>query len=375
MPLGIGGFTYADLYDPARLGDLLEAFDLWFLATAPEARSQFELYRSCKGDGMTPLQQSEALLAAAPFVGRFVGKLFGVEAELERFRESVRANDPLWRFRKDFVKKRVLRADAGRGWTRGTESARDVARASLQSMSAAPIGGTTDEESTLASALLPLLEVDDVARKAAKAGGAQWTDELRARARAVRGAVRSVATDACEGEDDAALGRAVAFALDAIEAWLATGGATSTTRSGAGRRCACRRRSTTRTSSSSSVPTRRCPSSSSVRDHERRERDGFSLTDRRMSARAGRAGDRLLPLLPRPRQGLVRRRACRDTKTRRVQEEPARRRARRLPARREDQRDARRCGSDGDALARARASSASTTRCARAPVTASATTA
>src|SRR5579862_3062986 len=76
MPLGVGGFTYADLYDPARLSDLLEAFDLWFLATAPDARAQFELYRSSKGEGMSPVQQSEALLAAAPFVGRFVGKLF-----------------------------------------------------------------------------------------------------------------------------------------------------------------------------------------------------------------------------------------------------------------------------------------------------------
>src|ERR1700733_6981967 len=98
MPLGIAGFTYADLYHPERLRDLLEAFDLWFRAMAPEARARFELYRSCKGQGMSPLQRSEALLVAAPFVGRFVGQLFRVEAELEIFRESVRRDDPLWRF-------------------------------------------------------------------------------------------------------------------------------------------------------------------------------------------------------------------------------------------------------------------------------------
>lgn len=95
MPLGIEGFTYADLYDPAKLRDLLAAFDGWFGETAPGPRAQFEAYRASKGKGMTPLQQSEAILAAAPFVGRFVGKLFGVEPELERFREDVRKNDPI----------------------------------------------------------------------------------------------------------------------------------------------------------------------------------------------------------------------------------------------------------------------------------------
>src|SRR3984957_9252232 len=127
-PLGIDGFAYADLYDAAKLGDLLGVFDRWFAETAPGPRAQFEAYRSSKGEGMTPLQKSEALLAAAPFVGRFVGKLFGVEDELERFRDGVRRNDPIWRFRKDFVKKRVLRADAAKGWTLGPEVARDAAK-------------------------------------------------------------------------------------------------------------------------------------------------------------------------------------------------------------------------------------------------------
>ncbi len=35
MPLGIAGFKYADLYDPARLHDLLGEFDRWFSPRAP----------------------------------------------------------------------------------------------------------------------------------------------------------------------------------------------------------------------------------------------------------------------------------------------------------------------------------------------------
>ncbi len=290
--MGIDGFTYADLYDSARLRDLLEAFDRWFAETAPGPRAQFEAYRASKGQGMTPLQKSEALLAAAPFVGRFVGTLFRVDDELERFRDSVRRNDPLWRFRKDFVKKRVLRADAAKGWTLGPAVARDAARAALQAMTAAPIGGTTDEEATIATATLPLLEVDDVARKAAKAGGAQWTDELRARARKVLAVMapfappRPSGTAAAGAEsEEASLGPAVAFALDAIEAWLAT------------RRRdihdPIRRWVTMRAPKSLDYahlveverPDANMPELFVGPHHDRRQRLGFSLTDTRMSAR------------------------------------------------------------------------------------------
>ncbi len=284
MPLGIDGFTYADLYDAGKLGRLLTVFDDWFAQTAPGPRAQFEAYRSSKGEGMTGLQKSEAILAAAPFVGRFVGKLFGVEAQLEAFRDEVRKNDPVWRFRKDFAKKRVLRADAGKAWTLGADRARDTARAALQSMTAAPIGGTTDEEGTIATATLPLLEVDEVARKAAKAGGAQWTDELRARARKVRAAVLPFVGEGL-GEDDAALGRAVSFALDALEAWL-----------GARRRDEhdpTRRWVTMRVPRSLDYahlveferPDPAVPELFVGPHHERRQRLGFSLTDTRMNAR------------------------------------------------------------------------------------------
>jgi len=285
MALGIEGFTYADLYDPARLRELHAVFDRIFAAEAPEPFAQFDAYRTSRAQGMTALQQSEALLAAAPHVGRFLGRLFGVEKDLETFQDAVRKDDPLWRFRKDFVKKRVLRPDAGKGWTGGPELARSAALAALQAMTDAPLGGTTDEELTLATAILPLLEVDEVARRAAKAGGAQWTPELRARAKRVFAAVRPLAPEVAAGEDDSALGRATAFALDAVEAWLAA-----------------RRRNahdpilrwvTMRVPKTLDYahlveeqrPDPQMPELFVGPQHERRQRLGFSLTDRRMSPR------------------------------------------------------------------------------------------
>jgi len=221
MPLGVEGFVYGDLYDPARLSELLQVFDVRFASWAPQLHARFRAYRDCKGEGMSPTDVSDALLAAAPFVGRFLGELFGVDQELAAFRDEVRKSDPVWRFRKDFLKKRVLRAGAGKAWTRGEAAAALVAKAALQTMTPVPIDATTDEELTIASAASHLLDLDDVARKAAKAGGAQWTDELRARARAVREVLAPMAPELRDGPEDATLGSAVAFALDALEAWLA----------------------------------------------------------------------------------------------------------------------------------------------------------
>jgi NADPH-dependent glutamate synthase beta subunit-like oxidoreductase/NAD(P)H-flavin reductase len=287
LKLGIAGFTYADLYDPARLHDLLGEFDRWFLAESPAHHARFDAYRACLGEGMTDLAKSEAILAAAPYVGRFVGKVFGVEAELEHFREMVRRDDPLWRFKKDFAKKRVLREGAGKSWTFGPELAATVAKAALQTMSPAPVGGTTDEERTIANATLPLLEIDEIARKAAKGGGVVWTDELRARARKVQAAVRHVgpAIAAHAGDDDGSLAAAVAFALDALEAWIA--GRHADPHDGV------RRWPTLHVPKNihwehlveTQHPDPAIPELFVGPDHERRQRQGFSLTDRRMRRR------------------------------------------------------------------------------------------
>jgi NADPH-dependent glutamate synthase beta subunit-like oxidoreductase/NAD(P)H-flavin reductase len=284
LTIGIEGFTYGDLYDPTRLKALYDVFDRWFADESPEHHARFAAYRACKGEGMTGLAQSEALLAAAPYVGAFVGKLFGIEHELDGFRHVVRRNDPLWRFRKDFAKKRVLRADAGKGWALGAEKASAIARAALQAMTPVPIGATTDEERTLATAALPLLEIDDVARRAAKAGGAQWTDELREKARKVQAAVGPLTGEPL-GADDASLGKIAALALDALEAWLAARRADP---HDSIRRWPSLRVPHTLDFAHLVETVRPDPSMPELfvgPDHERRQRQGFALTDRRMRRR------------------------------------------------------------------------------------------
>jgi NADPH-dependent glutamate synthase beta subunit-like oxidoreductase/NAD(P)H-flavin reductase len=285
LTLGLPGYTYADLFVPERLRALHDDFDRWFAGAGAAAYAQFDAYRKARGAGMSPLQVSEALLAAAPYVAEFVARLFGVERETSELGEEIRKDDPIWKFKRDFAKKRVLRADAGKGWTRGADEATSVAKTALAAMlDGCSVDATTDEELAVARGTLLLLEVDDTARKVAKGGGAEWTQELRARGARVREALPAeVNADAPVDEENA---RLVAFALDAIEAWLA--------RRHADQHDPAHRwwgLHVAKTLDYGQLVQIRRPEPETLPElfvgpeHERRQRTGFALTDRRGSAR------------------------------------------------------------------------------------------
>jgi NADPH-dependent glutamate synthase beta subunit-like oxidoreductase/NAD(P)H-flavin reductase len=298
LTLGISGFSYADLFVPERLAELTATFDGWFRARDPEAHALFEVYRACRGEGMKPEAVSDALLVAAPHVSAFVQMLFGVEREATAFAEQVRTRDPLWLFKKEFAKKRLFKASAGKAWTGTPVEAAHAARRALAAMGAPTAlleRGSEDEEMAVARAVLLLFEIDDVARKAAKAGGVRWTEELHARAAKVRAALAAdpvlaqvagpvtvlagaVATDA---EDGAVAG----FTLDAVEAWLTARRADH--HDGAHRWPSLRAPASV--DHMNLVQLRRAdptlPELFVGPEHERRARDGFALTDRRMNAR------------------------------------------------------------------------------------------
>ncbi|MGY6216268.1 FAD-dependent oxidoreductase [Methylolobus aquaticus] len=104
LALGVPGFTYADLYDSARLADLSREFDRELEERDAELFSAFRDYRSCEGEGMSPEVVSDLLVRAAPHVGAFVARLFQVEATRE---EQIRAIcnefDTVFVYRNDIV--------------------------------------------------------------------------------------------------------------------------------------------------------------------------------------------------------------------------------------------------------------------------------
>ena len=107
--LGIAGFRYSDLNDAARLADLTRAFDDFLRAADGGLFARYQAHRSARLSGP---EESELLLQLGSHLSRFVGKLFGVEQELSRLRESAGRDAPLFRVKRDFVQRRVFKKGA-----------------------------------------------------------------------------------------------------------------------------------------------------------------------------------------------------------------------------------------------------------------------
>ena len=104
LTLGIAGFRYADLSSPEALKRLHETFVAELAERFPDLHREYQNYRSCLGEGMTPVAVSDLLVRLAPCVGEFVARLFGVSAERERQREAIqRELDAVFVFRKEIV--------------------------------------------------------------------------------------------------------------------------------------------------------------------------------------------------------------------------------------------------------------------------------
>ncbi len=107
IPLGVPGFRYADLNRVRRV----EALDRAFLAALDEAEpgltAELVAYRA--GASLEKLEESKLLMRAAPVVGRFLARLFGVEAEHEALCARVRADQVLSLWKRTFVERRVFK--------------------------------------------------------------------------------------------------------------------------------------------------------------------------------------------------------------------------------------------------------------------------
>src|SRR5262249_61416170 len=79
--LGVPGFRFRDLYDVHRLPDLARAFDESLRSSDDETFRLLERYRA-EHERLDPVETSSILVAVAPWVSRFLGRLFGIETDL-----------------------------------------------------------------------------------------------------------------------------------------------------------------------------------------------------------------------------------------------------------------------------------------------------
>ena len=106
-PLGLRGFTFADLHQPARLRELYGRFVEQVKATEPELWAQWSQYREVP-ESLSAIARGNIVVAMAPHVSRFVSALFSVGADADALTAATRAYDVLFRFKIDFVRRRAL---------------------------------------------------------------------------------------------------------------------------------------------------------------------------------------------------------------------------------------------------------------------------
>src|SRR4030095_15312090 len=110
LRLGIPGISYSDLFDPDRLKQLHNVFDAELAAANPELFASWDSYRKDPAQPKTPVEVSALLVGVAGHVSGFVARLFLVEPEPRALAEATADQNPVFRFKIDFVRRRVLPA-------------------------------------------------------------------------------------------------------------------------------------------------------------------------------------------------------------------------------------------------------------------------
>ena len=104
--LGIPGFRYSDLHQPLRLRALHETFWAQAEQATPGLNARFE---AAHAQGTKPPVKSEALIEVASAYSAFLTRLFRIETPVAEIRRQTQALDPIFRFKNEFLKTRVFR--------------------------------------------------------------------------------------------------------------------------------------------------------------------------------------------------------------------------------------------------------------------------
>jgi NADPH-dependent glutamate synthase beta subunit-like oxidoreductase/NAD(P)H-flavin reductase len=149
LQLGIPGFTYADLYRPAKLRELFERWHDELQKSDPPLAARYDAYRATQGDGLSAIEISNLLVDLAPTVSGFVARLFDVTAETDAQRRKVEAELHVFRFKDEFVKRRALKRKAD-------ECSRDAGDKVLHALGV--LHESCDDERKVALAIVSLLD-------------------------------------------------------------------------------------------------------------------------------------------------------------------------------------------------------------------------
>ncbi len=154
--LGVAGYTFADLHDPERLESLYARFCEGVQAEDPALWARWDAYRRDPDAPAPPVERSNLIVEMAPHVSRFLERLFDVERAASGLRDATRDQDDLFRFKVDFVRRRVLPLVKSGAPVCSKEDEAAVARL---------IGDAADRELAIARVGCALLDAQAVARR------------------------------------------------------------------------------------------------------------------------------------------------------------------------------------------------------------------
>src|SRR5439155_12427033 len=152
--LGVSGYSFDDLHDPERLSSLYERFCEQVGADDPALWREWDTYRRTPDAPRPPVALSNLLIAMAAHVSAFVTRLFDVDRPARTIADTTRAQDALFRFKVDFVRRRAL--PLLKGGAHVVSTAEDDAR--VEAMIAEQ--GTADRELAVARAGCALLDAE-----------------------------------------------------------------------------------------------------------------------------------------------------------------------------------------------------------------------
>ncbi|MDC4224205.1 MAG: hypothetical protein MPW15_08245 [Candidatus Manganitrophus sp.] len=165
LSLGINGWSYADLYDPRRLKELAEMFYRSVEDSNTDLGRRYAAYRETQGRGISPVDESNLIVALAPHLDRFVSRLFQIERPLAAEAQRAEAEKPVFEFKRDFVIRRALKTYPSSGVAALDLQKLDRQMQALEGAIAPQV--KEDRERAIAVAVVQLMEIErDLIRKA-----------------------------------------------------------------------------------------------------------------------------------------------------------------------------------------------------------------
>src|SRR5262245_11992415 len=166
FPLGIPGFRFADLNRVRRIADLDTVFREELRASDAELSSAYEHYRVLEGKGYEPVAESNLLIRVAPHLGNFVARIFQIESQYRELKERVRQDGRIFEWKKKYLDKQVMKQPPSLQEIEGWDlSELEFNYRALVDRRLTQTSFADDPERELAEAGLAVLEAVEVAKK------------------------------------------------------------------------------------------------------------------------------------------------------------------------------------------------------------------